>query len=540
MKRLKMIFSIGMLFNLLSQQIMVPIQASEGGIEAPEPYMVSKFITMVPLDRDYSIQLIQDAFNYQSTSEQNLSEQESIIHQLTVIAEEYERINQEIAQTESGEQDSLTAANAELEYVIEVLYEQAIYDYEGFSEMSAEDQFLLISENESVLEWQQYINDLTAYLNELIVYQADLEGQYSQLEYDLEIMQQEVGSEYIDEQELNQSLLYPYSEDYLSPDTILLNQETTLDDFHMQLNSYLDQIVPDAYRKVSFDQIYEIFKLQIDPSQLEAITVSKTPIQLDADTLHYYSYAHELSLQDIETVAQFGLDDFYLNEDMAQYLSIYQDVIQTKEDQFSYFKSINQGAFDLLQSQWVTYLNQGALVDAGTFEKVQNLQNKYQVKLVFFDDASNTWVANTTGTSGYFDEYFSKTFDELEYGGKGQVVDDLDFEEVTDDNIIEETDQEKPSMLNSIKDKLVDQPQTTSSKSSLPKPSTTPKLEKNPKASSSSSDKETKASSLPSTGESNWVTYLAVGLGVVGGLLLIYNRYLRYQEQKKYRETKLD
>lgn len=526
---------------VFGQILLLPIQANE----APEPYVVTKFITMVPLDRDYSIQLIQDAFNHLSSSEQNHSEQESILHQLTVINEEYEQINQEIAQIESGEEGSITAANAELEYVIEVLYEQAIYDYEGFSELSADDQFTLISENESVLEWQQYINELTAYLNELIVYQTDLEAQYNQLQYDYDALQQTTEQIYVDEQDLNQSLLYPYSMEYLNPDTILLNQEASLDDYLLQINGYLNQLIPNAYRKVSFDQIYQLFKQQINPEQLESILSNKAPIQIDADTLHYYSYAHELSLQDIETVAQFGLDDYFLNQDMTKFMSRYQEVIQTKEDQFNYFKAINQDAFNIIQAQWVSYLNQMQLNDGETFEKIQNLQNKQQVKFVFFDDATRTWTANTTGTSGYFDEYYNQPLDPIDYVGKGQIVEEdytyvpekeVNFDEVED---TEEINNESPSMLNNIKDQLVNQPKS-SKKNSLPKPNSTPKLAQNPKSSSSSSDKEEKASSLPSTGESNWLTYVAIGLGAIGGILLIYNRYLHYKERKQYRETKLD
>lgn len=535
MKLLKMMLSILFVF---SQFISLPIQANE----APEPYVVTKFITMVPLDRDYSIQLIQDAFQYLSSSEQNDSEQESILHQLTVINEEYEQINQEIAQIESGEEGSITAANAELEYVIEVLYEQAVYDYEGFSELSAEDQFLLISENESVLEWQQYINELTAYLNELIVYQADLEAQYNQLQYDYDALQQTTEQIYVDEQDLNQSLLYPYSMEYLNPDTILLNQEAPLDDYLLQINGYLNQLVPNAYRKVSFDQIYQLFKQQINPEQLESILSSKAPIQIDADTLHYYSYAHELSLQDIETVAQYGLDEYFYNQDMTQFMGRYQEVIQTKEDQFNYFKAINQDSFNTIQTQWVSYLNQMQLNDGETIDKIQNLQNKHQVKFVFFDDVTQTWTANMTGTSGYFDEYYNQTLDPVDYVGKGQAPEG-DFTYVPDEEAsfeeVEEMNNESPSMLNNIKDQLVNQPKT-SKKNSLPKPSTKPKIAKNPKASSSSSDKENKASSLPSTGESNWLTYVAIGLGAIGGLLLIYNRYLHYKERKKYRKTKLD
>ncbi len=504
--------------------------------EQPEPYILSRFITMIPLEKERAIELIKAAQTSKTYNDQMAAEEASLLHQMESIREEYDQLNQTIHQLEFGEQNSLATANREMESVIEQLYDQAIHEYDGFNELSQEAQLAILSENESVIEWQNYLNEIQNQLNELISRQKELENTYYQLQYEydsLDFNQEHI----IDEQELNQSLMYPYSMDYLNPNTILLNQEASLEDFLVQIHQYLNQFVPDAYRKVRFEQIYDIFQKQMTPDDLSMILSNKQAIQFDEESLHYYTYAHELSLQDIETLAQFGLDSYYKTNNLDAFHQLYNQVIQTKEGQYHYFKTINEEAHETLQNQLVTFLNNKEAWDTDTINKVQNLQSKHQIKLVFFDEGSKKWQVNDTGTSGFYDFYYNKRLD---------LVDEAIIEEASDYSFMENNDEVNHDDenayhnqgLNNLKGKLMGSGSGNNNKS-LPKPNTRPKLNAG-RQSSQSSDDNPRKGSLPNTGESNWLNWVAIGLVIVAIVLLIINRYIRHQEMKKYHDTKLD
>ncbi|MBG9981944.1 LPXTG cell wall anchor domain-containing protein [Aerococcaceae bacterium DSM 111020] len=504
-------------------------------LEQPEPYVLTRFITMVPLEKERTIELIKSAQTSQTYNEQIAAEEASLLHQMETIQQEYEQLNQTIQQLEYGEQNSLVVANLEMESVIEQLYDQALHEYEGFNELSAEEQLRILSENEAVIEWQNYLNDIQNQLNELISHQKDLENYYYQLQYEYESLNLNQETE-IDEQALNQSLMYPYAMDYLNPNTILLNQEASLEDYLVQIHQYLNHFVPDAYRKVRFDQIYEIFQKQMSPDDLNSILANKNAIQFDEESLHYYTYAHELSLQDIETVAQFGLDSYYKTNDLEGFHRLYNQVIQTKEGQYQYFKAINEDAYETLQSQLVSYLNNKEAWNQDAIKKVQNLQSKHQIKLVFFDEDSNQWHKNSTGTSGFYDSYYNRRLDLSEIV---QVDEDQTFTVGDHDNEVNafEEDNENNHGLNSLKGKLMGTGSGSSNKL-LPKPNTRPKL--NTKGQSSGSSDESTKGRLPNTGESTWLNWVAIGLVVIAIVLLIVNRYIHRREMKKYHDTKLD
>src|SRR5699024_11380971 len=95
---------------------------------------------------------------------------------------------------------------------------------------------------------------------------------------------------------------------------------TSLNDYLVQIDTYLEKIVAKAYRKVAFEDIYRLYSEQLDQQALENALADKPNIVLDNLAYETYSYAKELSLIDIETLAQYAQRAFIKNNNKDEFI----------------------------------------------------------------------------------------------------------------------------------------------------------------------------------------------------------------------------
>lgn len=531
----KIFVSILLMMTLLQHAVPI-IQAQE----PPEPYIVTQDINYETIPIEECLTLLQGAQNQGDESlsvELNLSEVEE---QLNAIQLQYDEINDNIRRLESGEGESIDWANTQLMIVIEGVYEELQAADPEFLYLSEEEQLAIVSNHELVIEWQQYIQSIQDILNQLIADRNVLEQNYANLNYAYNELQYEIENTEQSRAVKNECQLYPYSAEYLSVDQVLLNSQTSLNDYLVQIDTYLQKLVAKAYRKVSFEDIYQLFTKYLDITMLEEITSQKPIVVLDALAYESYTYAKELSLIDIETLSQYAQRAFFKNNDQDAYVGTYQEIIQLKEKQFEYFYQINAEAFEIIKQELANYLNNNNFTDAEAIELVRSIHQRYQVKLVYFDDQSMQWHANAGVQSGYYQDYLSKELTPEASSDAISVTDNelsisesLEQSYNTDETNIDES--EPNSHLESLKNQLSDVRNNTNVKE-LPKPDL--KQAKNKSDESTSSQTGKKNIELPSTGEKRPLTILAIIILLFGVLLILISQ--RVKQRKKHEAEKLD
>ncbi|MGF3066195.1 LPXTG cell wall anchor domain-containing protein [Facklamia sp. P12950] len=464
---------------------------------------------------------------------------------MTAINERYQILNQEIISIQEGPSNSLNEANLALEEVIETLYQNLSIEQQDFVSLSAQEQLALISQDETVIEWQAYIEELNQILDQYISEQAELEAEYQQLLYDNETLGDQIQSSKETMAQLSQCQLYPYS-----TTAYLINQEnmqldaSDLATLIVSIDNYLQKIVPKAYAKVTFQQIYDLFNKKMTVEELNNKLTDKEVIVLDDFTFTSYQYAKELSLFDIEVMAYQALNNYYINNKAEVYHAVYSNLLNLKESQLHYFYLINSELFENLKHYLANYLNQHQLISDENIQQIKTLHDRYQMKLVLYNENNQTWSANLGADSGYLLEYQAKDLlqtqtpnNESTDMAKEDVKHDQPVDQVKknlndrgllkleDKQIANETD--KQDNLAFLKDKLANKTKGKKA-SNLAKPSD---KDKNIKDKTQSNDK--KSQLLPTTGEQKFYLNIAWSLLIIGLIALLINRYFKQLQHKK-------
>lgn len=514
--------------------------------EAPDPYIVTQDINYESISLEDCLNILQNPTDESLEAESINGTIEEVEAELQLVQAQYNELNNYIALLESGEVDSLDWANSQLLIVIEEVYAlQSELDPE-FIYLSEEEQLNLVASHESVLEWQAYIQEIQVALNQLIADRNVVEQNYSNLNFTLNELHASKENTSQSKAAYNECQLYPYSSEYLSNDQILLNNQTSLNDYLVQIDSYLEKIIAKAYRKVAFEDIYRLYSGQLDQQALENALADKPNIVLDNLAYETYSYAKELSLIDIETLAQYAQRAFIKNNNKDEFIQSYQKVINLKENQWNYIYSINTEAFELIKSELVNYLNSNMHTNEEAIDLVRSIHQRYQVKLVFFDDSSQQWVTNSMSSSGYYDEYVQKDIspqtleetlsDESISESESQSIDDITLDETLDevpDNLAAPNDH-----LESLKDQLSNVRSNTNIKD-LPKPNASNSM--NNKNKENTSEKTNKGNiELPSTGERKPMTIIAIIILVIGLILLFTTLRIKRKKRETLQDIELD
>lgn len=530
------------------------------------PFIVTQSINQEVIDRDQCYALIRSHTTAADTSSEEsqviLADIDLLQANMEATNLNYQMLNEEISLLEYGEVDSLIFANQQLESVVELLYFDYVENDPEFQLLTEEEQLQQISQHEVVLEWQTYTSQLQQLINEKVVARDEQETIYYQLVYELENQSRLLEEEKWNQSQLNQCLLYPYSTAYQAVDSLLLNSQVeNLDNYLLEVDSFLQKIVPNAFRKIAYYDVYRFFTLPTnDETQTIEMLNNKEATLVDETGLEKYSYAKELNLYDLEVLGNYAKSAYLKQPNIDSLTERYIEALNLKEAQFTYFYSINREVFTELASQLANYLNAHQLTDSSSLEKIQTLHNRYQIKLIFLDEASMTWSSNDTGSSGYYSLYRplsltqaqavdSKTGNPIE-SGEVPVSDassELSLEQPSDSKSSLPFDLSMPDEtistpinsdgLDYLKDKLTDGQYTFSNvkPSDLPKPSDLSKSSSlaKPKATSSKL-------TLPNTGETAIWTLVGSALLILGLILLLVNQIIKRKRREKLEKIKLD
>lgn len=526
---------------------------------APEPYQVTMNLIQEPVSQEACILLLTTGNTEAETntvSDQILSNED----RMTALQERYQVINEEIARLESGNENSLASAQANLDLVIEEVYQAYTKDQSDFASLSAEQQLALVSQDSQVIEWQSYIDSLHGILQDYLVERSQIEQEYQTLSYDNDNLSETIDRQSQSQAQVNQCQLYPYSAKVLPLDQLMVNhQANSLSEYLLSVDRYLQILVPTAYRKVRFEDIYQIYNKTLSVDQLKTLLQGKESIQLDQTAFDQYQYAKEMSLFDIELLAGQAQLSYYQTGKETLYHEAYENIINLKEAQLNYFYSLNSVAFQELKVGLADYLNRNLYTDDASIEAVKSIHDRYQLKLVVFDDQNQVWSIVEGNQSFFSQTYLEKKFKlsesveetenstQSDFGANSprdkREDQENEFKANTSEFLLsqwEESHNQTPmtdeshDKLDYLKDKLAKNKTTSdhSSPGKLAKPAGKETKKNNtevPKAS-----KASPKAGLPSTGEQNRYFWYSLILFLIGLSLIIYNRYKKYKKAKKW------
>lgn len=483
--------------------------------EISEPYILTSAINAIPVTKEDCISLIQNQYNQQEEPNQ-LNDYQNRANELEA---EYQSVNELIDRLQSDADYSIEQATNGLNTVIEEVYQYYSENDANFLSLDENAQLLLIQEDETVIAWQQYLDQIVTEQNEAIAKRDAIESEYQQLLYQIENETPLLEQSNDFSEQLNQCLLYPYSVEKLSSESYMLNQNAVFSEYLVQVDQILQKLVPYAYRKVSFEDIYQLYNKRLDEIALREALYGKENIVIDEWAMQQYSYERELNVFDIEIVSNLAQKTFLNNQNDTMYKESYLSMLKLKESQFHYFVALNISVWERLKQEIADYLNRYQLIDESSIKAVQQLHNKNQVKLVIYDTTNQLWRPVSNELSGYLEEFQLREFQ----------ISELPIEETTlEITTIEQTTTK--NNLDFLKEKLSNQSttQVTKEKPNLSLPNA------KKKTTSDDSNKKGISSSikLPSTGEQRQLMTIALILLLIGVILL----WVSQKKKRKHQE----
>lgn len=518
-------------------------------VGAAEAFMISQYIYTEDIESESCIQLIRQQASLSDTqsleSIEIVSQLELISQELEIVNSNYEALNQQINDWYYGDEHSLAYANEQLDYVIELIYAEYQHD-EAFLALSVDEQTVIIQEHEVVIEWLDYIVQIESLINQAIVERTDIETYYNQLNYNYELYVNQLDQDKVNESQLNQCLLFPYSVSKLaSEDSWFNSQSQSLDEVLLQVDQIMQTIVPIAYRKVAFSDIFRIYNQLYQQTHSENNDESKMSIYLDENGLKEYRFKRELSLKEIEVVAGQAFEHYLVSGDFNAYLSNYQTLLNIKEEQLRYWYQINEEAIEQLKTNLANYLNEHAWINEEAIDKIKTLHQRYQIKLILFNDNTQSWSPAPYLESGYLYEYSEMDLNEpyLPFSQQSPQYQTLNTNKSIISNSPESIESSSSHLTNNLDDiqsRINRSNQESFSQKSLPKPGDISSYSRSENADETPSSLKNQPITLPSTGEKQGLTYLAIGLLLVGMLLLLINIIIKRKQKEKLDDIKLD
>ncbi|MGX7145353.1 hypothetical protein ACWODI_07300 [Facklamia languida] len=519
-----------------------------------EPYILSRQINAQPVDSSTCLILIKGDRPSDDSSDlaQQLSDNQA---RLAEMATRFQAINQAIQDLETGDSNALDALQAALDERIDQVFQAYLDEMEDFAGLSEEDQMAWILQDDQVVAYQEAVNQVQAEINQWVNERADLENDYQTLLYENDQVQADLDRQEASLAQLNQCQLYPYSTKPLNLDEVLLNPNPKdLNQLFVDLDPYLEAMVPLAYRKVSYEDIYQQFKQIWSADKIEAQLQGKAQVEIDPAALETYQYAKELSLFDVQVLAAMAMKRYQNDGDLNVYHQAYQQVVDLKSQQFNYFYQINDTVFEAFKGILADFLNTNQLTDAQSQEAVEAFHQRYQVRLVQFDDQTQTWQGLTGSLAGYLDLYAVRPLlqeepptaaEDPQVTSQDLVTTTIEQNQTEDGQTIE--GEEKPSedqadRLAKLKARLnQNQAGTSKANKDLPHvPAKEPSKVKGFDAKGKPGKKTTDKSPLPSTGEQQFYLILATILLVVGLIPLTIKIYRRWQHRRALQDQEAE
>ena len=561
---------------LTTGSLLVIMLASQVG--AQSAYVLSQSVNKTPVEASTCVRLIRQmtqADENDTSSSQDLAsqmrEQESDLASLEAQAKQ---VQAELAKLD----DQVKSLHDQLDQALDSAYQALVKENPELAQASEDQQAATLANQPQVASLQEA---LTSAQTEQQEKQADLErikSEMANLDYERHQKEDQLEQSKSNKTALNACLLYPYSSHYVSADSLPLNPASeTLADYLVQVNQVLKQIVPLAYQKLKYQEIETLFSPETsNMDEVNKQLEGKQDLHLSPEGETYYQYAQELSLFDVEILANLALRHYYQSGDKATLQAKFDQVYQLKIGQYRYLTSINQEVFQALKQGLADYLN-AHHYGAEAQGKLQALVDRYQLHLVRYHEASQSWQAvdieddsfltvpelmsvhpeaNSSESELGDSNYHNSTRDWTPSDYDRQIRDSSsqghqetsNSSQSQSESSSESSADNNPETLKRLKERL-NKRQTKNanhkSKSKHQAPSRQSKKEAKASANSdqaneNSQDKGKGSVKLPDTGEQAFYMTLALALCGLAAIIVAVYLYRRYRERKKLKDIHFD
>ena len=561
---------------LTTGSLLVIMLASQVG--AQSAYVLSQSVNKTPVEASTCVRLIRQmtqADENDTSSSQDLAsqmrEQESDLASLEAQAKQ---VQAELAKLD----DQVKSLHDQLDQALDSAYQALVKENPELAQASEDQQAATLANQPQVASLQEA---LTSAQTEQQEKQADLErikSEMANLDYERHQKEDQLEQSKSNKTALNACLLYPYSSHYVSADSLPLNPASeTLADYLVQVNQVLKQIVPLAYQKLKYQEIETLFSPETsNMDEVNKQLEGKQDLHLSPEGETYYQYAQELSLFDVEILANLALRHYYQSGDKATLQAKFDQVYQLKIGQYRYLTSINQEVFQALKQGLADYLN-AHHYGAEAQGKLQALVDRYQLHLVRYHEASQSWQAvdieddsfltvpelmsvhpeaNSSESELGDSNYHNSTRDWTPSDYDRQIRDSSsqghqetsNSSQSQSESSSESSADNNPETLKRLKERLNKRQAKNSnhqSKSKHQAPSHQSKKEAKAGANSNqanenSQEKGKGSVKLPDTGEQAFYMTVALALCGLAAIIVAVYFYRRYRERKKLKDIHFD
>ena len=561
---------------LTTGSILVVMVASQVG--AQSAYILSQSVNKIPVEASTCVSLIRQMTqadeNDTSSSQDLASQMRDQEASLASLEEQAKQVQAELASLD----DKIKSLHDQLDQALDSAYQALVKENPELAQASEDQQAATLANQPQVASLQEALTSAQTEQQEKQAALEQIKSEMANLDYDHHHKEDQLEQSKSNKTALNACLLYPYSSHYLSADSLPLNPASeTLADYLVQVNQVLKQIVPLAYQKLKYQEIETLFSPETsNMDEVNKLLEGKQDLQLSPEGETYYQYAQELSLFDVEILANLALRHYYQSGDKATLQAKFDQVYQLKIGQYRYLTSINKEVFQALKQGLADYLNAHHYGPEAQ-GKLQALVDRYQLHLVNYNETNQKWQVveeeeesfltipdlmsenpetNSSNSELGDSNYLNSTRDwtpsdhdrqardsssqgHQETSSSSQNQSESSSESAADNN---------PETLKRLKERLNKRQAKNSnhqSKSKHQSPSGQSKKEAKAKdnsdqANESSQEKGKGSVKLPDTGEQAFYMTLALALCGLAALIVAIYLYRRYRERKKLKDIHFD
>ena len=560
---------------LTTGSLLVIMLASQVG--AQSAYILSQTVNKQAVEASTCVRLIRQmtqADENDTSSSQDLAsqmrEQESNLASLEAQAKQ---VQAELAKLDN----QVKSLHNQLDQALDSAYQALVKENPELAQASEDQQAATLANQPQVASLQEALTSAQTEQQEKQAALEQIKSEMANLDYEHHHKEDQLEQSKSNKTALNACLLYPYSSHYLSAESLPLNPASeTLADYLVQVNQVLKQIVPLAYQKLKYQEIETLFSPETsNMDEVNKLLEGKQDLQLSPEGETYYQYAQELSLFDVEILANLALRHYYQSGDKATLQAKFDQVYQLKIGQYRYLTSINQEVFQALKQGLADYLN-AHHYGAEAQGKLQALVDRYQVHLVAYNEASQKWqmveeeeeafltvpdlmavhpVASSepdreeVGPDNQTRTWTPTAQDRQSRDSSSQRQDQASSSNQSQsESSSESSSANNPETLKRLKERLNKRQAKNShhqSKSKHQSPSGQSKKEAKAKANSdqaneSSQEKGKGSVKLPDTGEQAFYMTVALALCGLAAIIVTIYLYRRYREGKKLKDIHFD
>ena len=561
---------------LTTGSVLVVMVASQVG--AQSAYVLSQSVNKIPVEASTCVSLIrqmtQADANDTSSSQDLASQMRDQEASLANLEEEAKQVQAELASLD----DKIKSLHDQLDQALDSAYQDLVKENPELAQASEDQQAATLANQPQVASLQDALSSAQAEKQENQTKLDQIKSDIANLDYEHDHKADQLEQSKSNKTALNACLLYPYSSHYLSAESLALNPASeTLADYLVQVNQVLKQIVPLAYQKLKYQEIETLFSPQTSNlDEVNKLLEGKQDLRLSPEGETYYQYAQELSLFDVEILANLALRHYYQSGDKATLQAKFDQVYQLKIGQYRYLTSINKEVFQALKQGLADYLN-AHHYGAEAQGKLQALVDRYQLHLVAYNEASQKWQMVEEEEEAFL-TVPDLMADHPETNSSNSELDDSNYHNSTRDwtpsvhdrqtrdsssqghpetssssqkqseSSSESSADNNPETLKRLKERLNKRQAKNSnhqSKSKHQTPSGQSKKQAKAKANSnqaneSSQDKGKGSVKLPDTGEQAFYMTLALSLCGLAAVIVAIYLYRRYRERKKLKDIHFD